>query len=143
VYEAYFHVGILVSDVEAARADFAAKLGLEFEPVHSQQIATGETTRFCYSLAGPPYLELVEMTGTGSWSPEQPEGLHHLGVCDPGVPARCAVFGERVELIAPGADGAPLVVLTPPEALHGVRVEYFDAAIAAQFLGYLRSRTAG
>jgi catechol 2,3-dioxygenase-like lactoylglutathione lyase family enzyme len=141
VYEPYFHVGILVRDVEAARADFTARLGVEFEPVHHQQIATGETTRFCYSLQGPPYLELVEMTGTGSWSPEQPEGFHHLGVGDPSVPARCTAFGDRVDLIAPGADGAPLVALTPPEALHGVRVEYFDAAVAAQFLGYLQSRT--
>jgi catechol 2,3-dioxygenase-like lactoylglutathione lyase family enzyme len=140
VYEAYFHIGILVKDVEAARADFTASLGVEFEPVHSQQIATGETTRFCYSLQGPPYLELVEMTGTGSWSPDQPEGFHHIGLSDPDTPARCAAFGRGVELIAPGPDGSPLVALTPPEALHGVRVEYFDANIAARFLGYLQSR---
>ena len=139
----FFHVGILVRDVEAARADFTATLGVEFEPVHSQQIATGETTRFCYSLQGPPYLELVEMTGTGSWSPDQPEGFHHIGVSDPSVPARCAAFGGQAELIAPGPDGAPLVALTPPEALHGVRVEYFDTNVAAQFLGYLRSRSLG
>jgi catechol 2,3-dioxygenase-like lactoylglutathione lyase family enzyme len=140
--EPYFHVGILVRDVEAARADFTAKLGVEFEPVHSQKIATGETTRFCYSLAGPPYLELVEMTGTGSWSPEQPEGFHHIGVSDPSVAARCAVFGGRADVIAPGDDGSPRVALTRPEALHGVRVEYFDATVAAQFLGYLRGRAA-
>jgi catechol 2,3-dioxygenase-like lactoylglutathione lyase family enzyme len=138
--EPFFHVGILVRDVEAARADFSAKLGLEFEPVHSQQLATGETARFCYSLQGPPYLELVEMTGSGSWSPDQPEGFHHIGVSDPSVPARCAAFGDGVELIAPGADGAPRVALTPAAALHGVRVEFFDANVAAQFLGYLRSR---
>jgi catechol 2,3-dioxygenase-like lactoylglutathione lyase family enzyme len=142
-YAPFFHVGILVRDVEAARADFTAMLGLEFEPVHSQQIATGETTRFCYSLPGPPYLELVEMTGAGSWSAEQPEGFHHIGVADPGVPARCAAFGPGVELIAPGADGSPLVALTPPRALHGVRVEYFNAAVATQFLGYLSSRPVG
>ena len=143
--EPHFHVGILVRDVEAARADFTARLGLDFEPVHSQQIATGETTRFCYSLQGPPYLELVEMTGTGSWSPDQPEGFHHIGISDPDVPGRCAAFGGQVELIAPGADPAasPRVVLTAPEALHGVRVEYFDAEVADQFLGYLSSRTAG
>lgn len=140
--EPYFHVGILVRDVEAARADFTARLGVEFEPVHSQKVATGETTRFCYSLAGPPYLELVEMTGTGSWSPEQPEGFHHIGVADPSVDARSAVFGGRVDVIAPGDDGSPRVMLTHPEALHGVRVEYFDATVAAQFLGYLRGRTA-
>jgi hypothetical protein len=143
MYEPYFHVGILVRDVEVARGDFTDRLGLEFEPVHSQQIATGETTRFCYSLQGPPYLELVEMTGTGSWSPEQPEGFHHLGLSDPNVAARCAAFGSGVDLIASGKDGSPLVVLTPPEALHGVRVEYFEAAVAAQCLGYLRGRTVG
>jgi catechol 2,3-dioxygenase-like lactoylglutathione lyase family enzyme len=143
VYEPFFHIGILVKDVEAARADFTAQLGVEFEPVHSHPIATGETTRFCYSLQGPPYLELVEMTGAGNWSPEQPEGFHHIGLGDPSVPARCTAFGDRVDLITPGADGSPLVALTPPEALHGVRVEFFDAAVATQFLGYLRGRTAG
>ena len=139
--EPYFHVGILVRDVEAARADFTAKLGVEFEPTRGQQIATGETTRFCYSLQGPPYLELCEMTGTGSWSPQQPEGFHHIGISDPDVPARCTAFGDQGDLIAPGEDGAPRVVLTRPEALHGVRVEYFDAGIAAYFLQYLSSRT--
>ena len=138
--EPFFHVGILVRDIEAARADFTAKLGVEFEPVHGQQIATGETTRFCYSLQGPPYLELVEMTGTGSWSAEQPEGFHHIGISDPSVPARCAAFGDQVDLIASAEDGAPRVILTRPEALHGIRVEYFDAAVAAQFLGYLSAR---
>jgi hypothetical protein len=136
----FFHIGILVKDVEAARVDFTAQLGLEFEPVHSQQIATGETTRFCYSLQGPPYLELCEMTGAGSWSADQPEGFHHVGIADPSVPARCAAFGGRADVIAPGPDGAPLVALTAPEALHGIRVEYFDADVAAQFLGYLKSR---
>jgi catechol 2,3-dioxygenase-like lactoylglutathione lyase family enzyme len=140
VYETYFHLGILVKDVEAARSDFSVRLGLEFEPVHGQQLATGETTRFCYSLQGPPYLELVEMTGTGSWSPEQPEGFHHIGLSDPDMPARCAAFGPGVELIAPAPDGSPLVALTQPEALHGVRVEYFDAKVAAQFLRYLSVR---
>jgi len=140
--EPFFHIGILVRDVESARADFTARLGVEFEPVHSQQIATGETTRFCYSLQGPPYLELVEMTGTGSWSPDQPEGFHHIGIADSDVSARCTALGGQADLIAPGPDGAPLVALTPPEALHGIRVEYFDAAVAAQFLKYLGNRTA-
>jgi hypothetical protein len=140
MYQPYFHVGILVREIEAARADFTAKLGVEFEPVHSHPIATGETTRSCYSLQGPPYLELVEMTGTGSWSPDQPEGFHHIGVSDLSVPNRCTAFGGRVDVIAPGENGSPRVALTPPEALHGIRVEYFDAEVAAQFLGFLQSR---
>ncbi len=139
----FFHLGILVRDVEAARADFTALLGLDFEPVHSQQLATGENIRFCYSLQGAPYLELVEMTGTGSWSAEQPEGFHHIGISDPSVTARCAAIGGEVETVAPGENGAPLVALSDPAALHGVRVEWFDTNVAAQFLGYLATRTAG
>ena len=141
--EPFFHVGILVRDVEAARADFTALLGVEFEPVRSQQIATGETTRFCYSLQGPPYLELCEMTGTGSWSAEQPEGFHHIGISDPDIGTRCSALGGEVETVAPGENGAPRVALTQPSALHGVRVEWFDEKIAAGFLAYLATRTAG
>jgi Glyoxalase/Bleomycin resistance protein/Dioxygenase superfamily len=142
VYEPYFHVGILVRDIETARADFGALLEVEFEPVSSVQVATGETTRFCYSLQGSPYLELMEMTGTGSWSPAQGEGLHHLGLSDPSVPDRCAAFGNRTELISADEGGAPRVIFTRPEALHGVRLEYFDAKLAAWMMDHLRGRDA-
>lgn len=138
MHEPLFHVGILVKDIEAAVAHFGALLGAEFEPVHSQEISTGETIRLCYSLQGPPYLELVEMTGVGVWSPCQGEGLHHIGFSDPSVTSRCAEFGE-VDVIASGG-GSPLVAMTRPATLHGVRVEYLDANVAAQFLEYLRSR---
>lgn len=140
MYEPFFHVGVLVKDIEAAAADFTALLGVKFEPVHGQQLPTGETVRLCYSLQGSPYLELMEMTGTGNWSPEQPEGVHHIGVSGPDVPGRCSAFDGRVDPVAQTGDGSPLVVMTRPEVLHGVRVEYFDANVAAQFLGYLRSR---
>lgn len=141
MYEPYFHVGILVRGIEAAAADFTALLGVEFEPVRSQQVATGETIRMCYSLQGPPYLELMEMTGEDIWSPAHGEGLHHIGVCDPSVPGRCTAFGPNVDLISAAGDGSPQVVITRPEALHGVRLEYFDAKVAAGFLGYLRGRS--
>jgi catechol 2,3-dioxygenase-like lactoylglutathione lyase family enzyme len=139
MHEPPFHIGILVKDIEAAARDFGALLGTEFEPVRTQQVGTGETVRLCYSLQGPPYLELMEMTGSGAWSPDQGEGLHHLGLSDPSVPGRCAVFGEA-DVITAGPDGSPLVALTRPAALHGVRLEYFNTAVAAQFLGYLQSR---
>jgi hypothetical protein len=115
-------------------------LGVEFEPVRSQLVATGETTRLCYTLQGPPYLELMEMTGDGNWSPALGEGLHHIGVSDPDVPGRCGVFSSQADLVTVAEDGSPLVVTTRPEALHGVRLEYFDAKVAAGFLGYLSSR---
>jgi hypothetical protein len=143
VYDSYFHVGILVRDIEAARADFGALVEVEFEPVSSTEVATGETIRFCYSLGDSPYLELMEMTGTGSWSPEQGEGLHHLGLSDPSVPRRCAAFGDAADPISADERGTPRVALTRPEALHGVRLEYFDAKLAAWMTEHLRTRTIG
>ena len=143
MYDSYFHVGILVRDVEAARADFGALVGVEFEPVSTIQVASGETIRYCYSLGDSPYLELMEMTGTGSWSPEQGEGLHHLGLSDPSVPDRCAAFGDAADPVSADESGTPRVALTRPEALHGVRLEYFDVKLAAWMTEHLRTRTAG
>jgi len=138
--EPFFHVGILVRDIEQAAADFGALLGARFEPAQARRVATGEKLRLCYSLSGPPYLELMEMTGTGGWSPEQPEGLHHIGLADPSVPGRCTAFGGQVDPVTNNGDGSAQVIMTRPGALHGVRVEYFDAPVAAQYLEYLRGR---
>ena len=44
---------------------------------------------------GPALPGAVEMTGTGSWSAEQPEGFHHIGISDPGVAARCPPSATR------------------------------------------------
>ena len=59
--------------------------------------------------------------------PERRRPLH--GLRQPGRPDRT----RRQRRLAAGS-------AHPPEALHGVRLEYFDAAIATQFLGYLRSQ---
>ena len=138
--ETFFHIGILVRDVESARADFTARLGVDFEPVHSQQIATGETTRFCYSLQGPPYLELVQMADTslGIWGPEQGEGLHHLAFADPDVPGTCAAFGGQADTVVGGEDGSARVIFTRPEALHGIRIEYLQSAMVTATFERLR-----
>src|ERR1700759_5433814 len=107
MYEPYFHFAVLVRDVEAARANFAAKLGVEFEPVHISHIHTGETISYCYSYQGPPYNELAEMTGTGSWSADQPEGFHHIGLADASVNAPCAAIGGELAKVAPDDSGSP------------------------------------
>jgi len=62
-----------------------------------------------------------------------------LGETGRGTAEHFGVLGE-VDVITQGSDGSPLVAMTRPGALHGVRVEYLDVNVAAQFLGYLRSR---
>jgi catechol 2,3-dioxygenase-like lactoylglutathione lyase family enzyme len=142
-YVPFFHVGVLVRDIDQAAEDFGQLLGLRFEPVRSAPLVSGETMRFCYSLPGPPYLELVQMAATtlGIWGPEQPEGLHHIAFADPDVPRTCAAFGGQADTVVGGADGSPRVIFTRPEALHGIRVEYLQSAMVAATFERLRNVT--
>jgi catechol 2,3-dioxygenase-like lactoylglutathione lyase family enzyme len=142
-YVPFFHVGVLVRDIDQAAEDFGQTLGLRFEPVRSAPLVTGETMRFCYSLAGPPYLELVQMAATslGIWGPEEGEGLHHIAFADPDVPGTCAAFGGQADTVVGGESGSPRVIFTRPEALHGIRVEYLQSAMVAATFERLRDAT--
>ena len=142
-YVPFFHVGVLVRDIDQAAEDFSQTLGLRFEPVRSAPLVTGETMRFCYSLAGPPYLELVQMAATslGIWGPEEGEGLHHIAFADPDVPGTCAAFGGQADTVVGGEGGSPRVIFTRPEALHGIRVEYLQSAMVAATFERLRDAT--
>jgi catechol 2,3-dioxygenase-like lactoylglutathione lyase family enzyme len=143
-YVPFFHVGVLVRDIDQAAEDFGQTLGLRFEPVRSAPLVTGETMRFCYSLAGPPYLELVQMADTslGIWGPDQGEGLHHIAFADPDVPGSCAAFGGQADtVVGGGAGGSPRVIFTRPEALHGIRVEYLQSAMVTATFDRLRDAT--
>lgn len=142
-YLPYFHVGILVRDIDQAARDFARVLGLEFEPTRSAPVASSETMRFRYSLQGPPYLELVEMAGTGIWAPDQGEGLHHVAFAEPDVPGRCAAFDGQADTVVGGDGEAARVIFTRPEALHGVRLEYLQSAMVTATFERLRGAASG
>jgi hypothetical protein len=142
-YVPFFHVGVLVRDIDQAAMDFGRILGLRFEPVRSAPLVSGETMRFCYSLQGPPYLELVQMAATslGIWGPEQAEGLHHIAFADPDVPGTCAAFGGQADTVVGGESGSARVIFTRPEALHGIRVEYLQSAMVTATFERLRDAT--
>lgn len=138
MYEPFFHVGVLVHDIEAAADDFHRLLGLEFEPTRVSPVATGETMRFRYSLQGPPFLELVQITGDGIWGPANGEGLHHIAFGDPDIPGRCLAWDNQATSVVEGADGASKVIFTHPEALHGIRVEFLQSAMVAATFDRMR-----
>ena len=142
-YVPFFHVGVLVRDIDQAAADFGKMLGLRFEPVRSAPLVSGETMRFRYSLPGPPYLELVQMahTSLGIWDPEEGEGLHHIAFADSDGPGTCAAFGGQADAVVGGAGGSARVIFTRPEALHGIRVEYLQSAMVAATFERLRNAT--
>jgi catechol 2,3-dioxygenase-like lactoylglutathione lyase family enzyme len=143
-YVPFFHVGVLVKDIDQAAADFGELLGLRFEPVRSAPLVTGEPMRFRYSLPGPPFIELVQMADTslGIWGPEQGEGLHHIAFADPDVPGTCAAFGGQADtVVGGGAGGSARVIFTRPQALHGIRVEYLQSAMVTATFARLREAT--
>jgi catechol 2,3-dioxygenase-like lactoylglutathione lyase family enzyme len=140
-YAPFFHVGVLVRDIGQAAVDFGELLGLRFEPVRTAPLVTGEPMRFCYSLAGPPFIELVQMaeTSLGIWGPEQGEGLHHIAFADSDVPGTCAAFGGQADTVVGGGEGgAARVIFTRPEALHGIRIEYLQSAMVTATFERLR-----
>lgn len=141
MYQPYFHVGILVRDIEAAAEDFTKLLGLEFEPTRSAPTVTGQTMQFRYSLQqGGPYLELVQMTeNDGIWGPNVGEGLHHIAFGHSDIPGRCVAFDNQTDTVVAAEDGSPKVIFTRAEALHGVRVEYLESAMVAATLARLQA----
>ena len=84
-----FHVGVRVSDLDAAMEQLAPALGVRWaEPKvrDDQPVWTPErglervSLRFCYSVDPPMHIELVEGSGGSVWDPGDAPGTHHIGV---------------------------------------------------------------
>jgi hypothetical protein len=87
----------------------------------------------CYSLEGPPYLELVEWDpGGGVFGSQHGEGLHHIGFHDANVPARLVKLEAEHEVRIAGrrfGNRRPERLhsfLSEAGDLHGVRLEIVD-----------------
>lgn len=65
----YFHVGLVVADIEATMAELGPALGLEFNEPHVS-VYGGETITVAYARQGPPYYELVQGSPGGRWNSE-------------------------------------------------------------------------
>ena len=130
----FFHVGILVEDLDVAIEHFSALLPLtfgrprtlaidEWDPV--TDAVRGRELRFIYSDEGPPYVELMQFQDDGVWGRQHGEGLHHVGFWQPGFDDRLTeipALGHPVETWMPRASEATAAYLRP-ELLHGTRVE--------------------
>jgi len=85
--ESYYHVGVVVPDLEAAQAYYSDLLGLEWGPVlvNDIDVRLGDgrelvlPNKIVYS-AGPPHLELIEETPGSPWVCNEYSNLHHLGI---------------------------------------------------------------
>jgi methylmalonyl-CoA epimerase len=126
------HVGIAVSDLDAALSFYRDALGLEIdasEEVRSQRV------RAHFIPLGQGKLEILEATAADSpvarFVEKRGAGLHHVALRVDDIRAALAHLKARgVRLVdeepRPGAEGA-LVAFIHPSSVHGVLVELKEA----------------
>ena len=86
-YAGFFHIGIVVEDMNTGMADMARRFGVTFPEARQANVRMRYrdeeqqvSVKFVYSREGPVYIELLEAVPGTVW---ETVGIHHLGVfCD-------------------------------------------------------------
>ena len=122
------HLGVAVTDIDAALAFWRDALGLTLEP--AEEVAS-ERVRAHFMPAGGAAIELLEATAPDSpiakYTAKRGAGLHHVTFEVPDIAAalaRLKAAGVRLidDAARPGAHGS-LVAFIHPSSAHGVLVE--------------------
>lgn len=133
----FFHIGIIVADLDKAIADFGRVFKVRFNPPSVLPIGMvwkGSTikhnVRVTYSIDGPPYLELIESHETGYYSLERGKGIHHVGLWVPDLEKTMSA-NERfrmldIEATLPNKATGCVTSMSAAASLHGVRLELID-----------------
>lgn len=134
------HIGILVPNLEQAIGRWTEATGYTFSPIVRYRTdryadrAESEThhhdARIAFSREGPPRIELMEVTGSGTHGPDQ-LGVHHFGFQNiDDIEARTASLADT-GIGQDGAsydeDGRTLLCFTERSALDGVRLEFVSS----------------
>ena len=134
-----YHVGIVVPDVEVAKAHFTDLLGITWGPVVETEalpVREGDGAErivpntLCYSTE-PPYVELVQEVPGTVWECNEHSNLHHIGVWTDALSADSATYTELrcpLQLCGRDDDGA-LVQFAYHRDPLGVRIELVDLAM--------------
>ena len=128
----YFHVGIVVPDLEAAQARLSELLGIEWGPVMVNDIEVRDVdnveqvvpNKICYSTSSP-YFELIEEVPGTPWVCNEHSNLHHIGVFTGALVDESGRFrGVRcpLELTDGTGDGPPVMWAYHRDPL-GIRIE--------------------
>ncbi|MDT5025080.1 MAG: hypothetical protein QOE61_1506 [Micromonosporaceae bacterium] len=137
----FYHVGIVVADIEQAQKEVGAALGLTWGtpmtipvPVQYGGEVTLREFTFVYSVEGPPLVELVA-AGSPPWTVS--EGVHHVGYWSADLAADIqSLQGNGYTLVAHGVNEAGalfgFVYLRSPS---GLLVELVDVAVQAMLAG--------
>lgn len=141
-----FHVGIVVPDLDVARARFTQLLGVDWGPVMETElpVRAGDgreqvvPNRMCYSTRAP-YLELIQEVPGTPWVCNEHSNLHHIGffsdalVADSGHLSAAACPMELVD----GHGSSPPGAFAYHRDRLGVRIELVSADLRAMMEEHL------
>ena len=128
----YFHVGIVVPDLEVAQQRLTELLGVGWGPVLVNDIDIRDAdgvervvpNKICYSTASP-YIELIEEVPGTPWVCNEHSNLHHIGVFSDQLVHQSERFHAAqcpLELMDGRGDGPPEMWAYHRDPL-GVRIE--------------------
>jgi hypothetical protein len=135
----YFHVGIVVPNIQTAQTELTEQLGVTWGPIlHLDSVnyrdAAGNDlelpTTMCYSV-GDPHLELIEEVPGSLWVCNEFSNLHHIGVWSDDLDVdggRLAGSGCPLELCGRAGNQAPVSFAYHRNGL-GVRIEIVAATL--------------
>ena len=121
----HYHVGIVVTDIEAASAKLSSLLGITWGPVmHLDAVEYRDEagndivlpTTMRYS-TGTPCLELILEVPGSVWVRNEASNLHHIGFWSDSLPDQSEAFGAAgcpVQLCGRAGDVNADVVRIPP-----------------------------
>jgi len=130
----FFHIGMVVPNLEQAIARYSDVLGIEFTEPHVYEIPRLEDPyphpfklTCAFSRTEPPYYELIQAEGNGIISAAQIVKILYYGVWETDMDRRLEQLRARDvgidALFRPGAGQTPFAIITAPDLL-GARIEY-------------------
>ena len=145
----YFHLGVVVPDLEAAVARYSDVLSIRFtEPatfkvprLEDPDPHPGELVA-AFSMTEPPYYELIQAAGDGIIAARNAGRILYFGVWETDMAGRLtALRAQNVgidALFRMDADSPPFAMITAPD-LSGARIEYVDVADKAPIEEWVRT----
>jgi catechol 2,3-dioxygenase-like lactoylglutathione lyase family enzyme len=137
----FFHVGIVVEDIEQAVARYSDVFGITFSEPETAVIpyladpepAPGPVEQIvAFAKTAPPFYQLIQARDSGVFSRANTGRVLYYGYWETDMAARIARLGELGigidARLAAGPDVLPYAVITAP-ALLGVRVQYVNPSL--------------
>lgn len=138
----FFHIGIVVPNINQAIADYKNTAGLAFTDVATTELTLTNPTsgqretvelKVAYSRTASPYIELIEAVGDMVFSAKNTKQILYYGVWEADIEKRIQQLdanGLAIDALISQGDANPTAIITAPDA-YGVRTEYVTHKIQA------------